>query len=277
MNKLIAIDQKTGKPYKFSAPENFNEFTEQQLVAWAALCLKKLNVDDLVRAVMIIFYRIPFDLFKKIPDSQKVQLAPTLRFLFGKNTLTRWIIKELSIWSLFKGTQKLYGPDDRLANCTIAEYRALELYYQAFERLKVKGEREKANDFLDLLIATLYRPKRKGVIDNDIREPMSEHAVMQRAKRMRSLSRKMRHAILLNYEGIRLFIRENYLDNLPKGKATAGDGLFDFNGIILSVAGSKFGTKAETEKALLYDFLNHVVITSEALELEQKRIQSKLR
>lgn len=268
MNKLIAIE--SGKRYKYYAPENFNEFTEAHLIAWAGICLKKLKIEDLIRVILVVFYQIPISRFDKIPESHKAQLAPTLRFLFGKNTLTKWVIKKLKIWSVWSGSTKLYGPADKLANITIAEFRALEMYYQAYARLMEKGEVNKAASFIDLLIATLYRPKRNGIIDNDIREPLAEHEVMQRAERMRFLSRKFRHAIVLNYEGIRLFIRENYLDKLPKGEGKQ-EGLFDYNNVILSVAGSKFGSKAETEKALLYDFLNHLVISAEELE----RIKNK--
>ncbi|KAA8483765.1 hypothetical protein BDE36_1769 [Arcticibacter tournemirensis] len=254
MNTVIAI-KPSGKPYKFYAPSTWNEVNEKQLVTWAAITLKRLSFGDAARLAMIVFYRMPVKLFFSVPEAQKVQLAPTLRFLFGHNTLTQWVIPRIR-----RRFRWYYGPEHRLQNITIGEYSRTELYYQAY----VKRNDEKA---LDMLIATLYRPLRKGTAERDIREELSDISIRKRAKRMSTLSKRYRHAILLNYEGCRNFIRVNFLDKLPSEGGTKPDEIFDYNKVILAVAGAngKFGTKSETERAFLYDFLQHLVTNAEEI------------
>jgi hypothetical protein len=276
MNNVTGIDSISKKKFEFTAPSNWNEVNEKQLIAWAAICLKKLEFGEAIRMALIVFYSIPPIKFFLIPESQKVELAPTLEFLFGPNKLIRWIIKEVKIASFLAMTRRYYGPEDRLSNITIGEFRRLEFYWQAFTKsyeLSAKSyeHRDSAEGFLDLLIATLYRPKRKGLIDKDVREDISEHGLRLRAEQMAKLPRKVRHAILLNYEGCRAYIREKYLDKLPKGESKSESEIFDYNGIILSVSGGKFGTFKETESAPLYEFLQHVVDTAEEVERLKSR------
>lgn len=247
----------SGKRYDYTAPSNWNELTEKQLILWAAISIKHLSPSDALRLSMMVMYDIPRQLFKQIPDSQLAQLAPTLRFLFEDNKLSKWVIKELK-------DQRLYGPTDRLESMTIGEFAKTELYYQVYVKKNNKAA-------LDLLIAALYRPKHTGQIDKDIREPLTEYGTRQRAEQMAKLPAKLRQAILLNYEGCRNQIRSKYLDKLPKSNAAKSDEIFDYNKTILTVAGGKFGTKSETEKAQLYDFLQHLIDTAEDVERIKKK------
>lgn len=255
MNKVIAINSITKKKVTYTAPSHWNELNEKQLIAWAAICLKKLSIDNAIRLALIAMYGIPPMEFFLIPESQKVELAPTIKFLFEKNNLVKWVIPQIGC-----GFRNYYGPEDRLGNITIAEFRRTELYYQAYIKT---GQ----DEYLDLLIATLYRAKRKGLIDKDIREDITEYGIRNRAKRLKSLSRKFRQATLLNYEGCRGFIHANYLSKLPTSKSdTPSKELFDFNGIIRTIAGGKFGTFEETNSAMLYDFLEHLLETVKEVE-----------
>ncbi len=240
---------------KYTAPSRWDEVNESQLLAWAAICLKELSKKDATRLCLKIFYRMPLLTFFKIPESWRIQIEPTIDFLWTGQLPTKWIIKKIAVLPL---SAPYHGPDDRLANCTILEFRYAMMFYQAY----VKSNNE---EYLDQLIATLFRPKRKGTIKNDIREDLSDFGIQTRARRMRKLSPKFRHAILLNFEGCYSFIQKNYLNKLPKdGSGSAG--IFDFNGIIRTVSGSKFGAKKETEQTLIYDFLEHLIETSEEVE-----------
>lgn len=253
-----------GKRYK--APSKWDEISEKQFIAWAAACLKRLDIGDCIRLCIKVFYNIPLLPFLRMPESWRIQIAPTLGFLFEKQLPVKWVIKVIRPSTPFRIT-KYYGPDDRLANCTINELRYALIFYQAYTRLKDKGDtvENEAEECLDQLIATLYRPKRKGIISHDIREDLTDYGVRQRASLMRKLPAKVRHAILLNFEGCYAHIKKNYLDKLPK-EGKASEGLFDFNGIIRTVSGGKFGPKAQTEQTLIYDFLEHLVENAEEVE-----------
>lgn len=254
MNHTIYI-KPSGKVVKRSAPSAWNEMSEKNLVDWAAITLKKLDIGYAIRLAVIMFYFEP-KLYFRLKDPQILQLASTLKFLFGDNTLTKWTIGKIRV-----GFRNYYGPENKLQNITIEEYRRTELYYQAY----IKKDDQRA---LDMLLATLYRPKRKGIIDRDIREDMTELGIRKRAEKMSKLPKKYRQAILLNYEGCRNFISSNFLSKLPKDGEAKPTDIFDFNQIILGVAGGegKFGTKAETEKANLYDFLQHLITNAEQIE-----------
>ncbi len=255
MNEVLIF----GKRY--TAPSEWDELSEKQFIAWAAACLKKMELSDNIRLFIKILYAIPLAAFLRIPESYKVQIAPTISFLWNGKLPERWVIKKLRI-GLF---HTFYGPDDRLSNCTINELRYALMFYQAYYKKPENGE-----EYLDQLIATLYRPKRRDTIVNDIRENLTDYSVQKRAKIMRRLSAKVRHAILLNFEGCYSLIKRAYLDKLPK-EGKASEGLFDFNGIIRMVSGGKFGPKSQTEQTLIYDFLEHLVENAE----ESERLRSK--
>lgn len=257
MNTLQIIFK--GKATDHTAPSNWNEVTEPQLLSWGAMCLKKLDLPDAVRLAIMVFYSIPFKVFRTIPEAGKVQLAYTLQFLFGVNNLVKWVIPQI------KHEGHIYhGPGDRLENITIAEFAKTELYYQVY----VKQQNPLA---LDMLIAALYRPQRSGLLDRDIREDLTEIGTKHRAELFSKLEPRLRQAILLNYEGCRNFIRINFLDKLPKDGQGSSDEIFDFNKVILNVAGGKFGTKSETEKAYLFDFLQHLLDTAEEIARMKKQ------
>mgnify|MGYP003580039390 CR=1 FL=1 len=82
MNKLILQDDVRGRKYTYSGPSKWNDLSEAQLLAWAALCLKKMPFDHLVKAAFIFLYSIPAKLFFQVPNSQIVQFADKLNFLF---------------------------------------------------------------------------------------------------------------------------------------------------------------------------------------------------
>jgi hypothetical protein len=257
MNTLSIVTK--GKTTDHAAPSNWNECTEAQLLSWGAICLKKLDLPDAVRLSIIVFYNIPFKVFKTIPEAGKVQLAHTLPFLFGENNLVKWIIPKIE-----QNKQTYYGPADRLENLTIGEFSKTELYYQIY----VKQNNPLA---LDMLIAALYRPQRNGLADRDIREDFTEIGTKDRAEQFSTLEPKLRQAILLNYEGCRNFIRKNFLDKLPNDGKGEQQEIFDFNKVILNVAGGKFGTKSETDKAWLFDFLQHLLDTAEEIARMKKQ------
>lgn len=242
--------------YNLTAPSSWNELNEKQLLDWAAICLKKMSLNNCGRMALLAMYDIPVRPFFLIPDSQLIQLLPTIKFLFGANKLTKWVIPVIE----HKGV-KYHGPEQLLQNVSVGEWAKLELYYQVYTKQAKK-------EALEMLIATLYREARKGVLDKDIRVDLHELDARERALKLKDIAPKLQHAILLNYEGCRGLIQEAYLSKLQgdgdKGRKAVE--IFDYRKVILSVAGGKFGTMAETENANLHDFMQHLVTNEEEIQ-----------
>lgn len=260
MNNKITFNQKT-----YTSANSFYELEEKQFIAYAAVLLKKLKMREAIALMVKVLYNIPEDEFFKLKNFQIAQIGDTISWLFQHHNNTCWVIKKISIkQKLGVKKIKLYGPANRLANLLIKELRYTELYYNAYI---------KTNDvnYLNQLIATLYRPKASGILDTDVRIPVAEHDINQRAKVVASLPKKKKHAILINYESCRYFIFQKFPLVFPKqksdGLAGPSKSIFDYNSIILSVAGGKFGTMKETENTKVYDFFTHL---EEHLEQSEK-------
>lgn len=234
----------------YSAPSCWNDLDQKTLISWASICLKKIPLSWAFKLAIISVYVIPKRIFNQMNEGHFLQIRETLKFLYEKNNLNRWVIPHFYV-----GFTKYYGPADALANLTIAEYRKTELLYQMYVRT---GK----TDQITQLIATLYRPKRKGVIHDDIREELNEGSVKKRYAEFERLSPAFRHAILLNYEGCRNFIFQKFQPAFISNGPETNE-LNDLEVIIEAVAGEKFGNFVETEKTNLFRFFRHLVVQIE--------------
>src|SRR5690606_32360899 len=128
--------------------------------------------------------------------------------------LTRNVIGTL--WILGR---RYYGPGNRLANITIAEYRRTEIYYQLYQK-------SKRREFLLLLAATLYR-RRGGKNPEDPRKEMDERSIQRRADFFGwAMHRNTLRSILLFYEGCRQDIMRRHPKVYPKPAGEVDNGPF---------------------------------------------------
>lgn len=107
----------------------------------------------------------------------------------------------------------LTGPTSGLANCTFFEFIQAEqfflshLFHQA-NPSKVSSSKL-LGEYLDLLIATLYRPIRSDYDPNqheDGRYPLTESGTKARLKLIANLDHKTKLAILMWFDGCRQFL-----------------------------------------------------------------------
>lgn len=241
-----------GKKQFFQAPSNWNELTKKQLITWCGIIRQTIDIDLAEKAVTALFYNIPYKLYTQFTDVQELQLRQTLDFLFKTNTLTANVIG-----NFYFLTKNYKGPNNKLANLTIAEYRRTELYYQLYTRTDDKF-------FLNLLAASLFKVK-------DV--PETEKHIVRKAKLFRLLNPNLLHAILLFYEGCRAYIHKSFPRVFVKNKAadqpaSQSNEIQDFEDIILAVAGDKFGNFKETQDANIYTFLKHL---DQQLERSKKK------
>jgi|GEM_PF-6689743 len=233
------------------APSAWHELTAEQLIIWMKICAKNITKEQALMFVSAAFIGLPKREYFRLNAAQQIQLANEFRYLLG-NRLYSWIIDKIKV-SPFR---KFQGPSDHLSTSTIEEFNAAEGYYYMYS--KTRDER-----FLDQLIACLYRPVSAGWIwsknnGKDPRKIFSEVDVNRHARKMRSLDKHLRAAILFNYEGCRSFITARYATVFIPGNGNAPEQLPDLRPLIKTVAGGKFGTYKDTEQTNLYVFLDHL-------------------
>lgn len=244
------------KDYTFTGPENWNQVTAKQLLQWIIVLYGKAEEESKLELSVPIFYGLTTKTYKALAKFQRLQIAPTLRGLFKANTLNVWLIKSFRLY-----LRKYYGPADKLANLTAHEFFNIcePLYWQY---KKTNDERH-----LNALCAVLYRRKRTGIIDDDIREPITDAGIGLRAKRFKQLALGFKLAILFNYEGCRNFITGKYPEAFEgkKGKSKRpGD-------VTLALAGGPLGDHPATKITNLYTFLRHLVnLIEQEEELKSK-------
>lgn len=251
---------------KYTAPSKWDEISADQLVAFAAVTLKKMKLRWAIVVLVKVMYNIPLKEYFKIKDFQRAQIGPTIAWLFEGNKLSKWVITSFWLpekWYSLKKT-KVYGPGNKLANVTIKEFRYLELYYNAYNLTKKVR-------YLDQLIATLYRPASSATPDTDIRINIAEMDINRRAEKMARLPTKFKQAILLNYEGCRAFVIGKYPLVFKPGGAEGKKGIYDYDDMIQAVAGGKYGTYKDTSLTLIFPFFEHMSRQIEAYNKSQQK------
>ncbi len=232
------------KPYSFTAPETWNEVSERQLLLWLSVLYGRAEEEGKLALSVPIFYGLSTKHYKALAPHQRLQIAPTLRKLFKENTLNVWLIRSFRLHF-----RKYYGPADKLSNLTAHEFFNIcePLYWQ----YKKKGD----DSTLNALCAVLYRRKRSGIVDNDIREDITDAGIALRAKRFKGLAKLYKLAILFNYEGCRNFITAKF----PEAFEGKGGQTKRRKDVTLALAGGPLGDHGATKKSNLYTFLEQLV------------------
>lgn len=246
MNHL-SIKINNGRTVRLNAPSSWNELNSTHLLTWSRICLQTVPLQTAKYLAVAGIYQIPTEILESLKEPHLLQISHTLAFLFNKNRLSKWLIKSFKYQ-----TKRYYGPDDHLANLSIFEYRCTELCYQSY----LKNQDRKS---LILLTATLYRPKRKGTIYDDIREDLSDYEVNRRVKRFKKLHPEILHAILINYEGCRNLLMHQYAEVFSTKTRDDHANVSDLQYLIESLAGAPFGSFSETEKTNLHRFFRYLV------------------
>lgn len=233
---------------QYTCPSTWAEMQSKHLLIWAQIINKDLTTPDAFGLATMLFYGIDPKVYFALSSAQQVQLIDTLHFLAEPNGLNNWLIETVKPrpWLTY------YGPSARLATSTIQEFRFAEIYYTAYQR-------DKKPEYLDQLIATLYRRKGNNNLKLDCRTQLSQLLINNQAGKMKHLSPALRNAIVFNYEGCRAYIFKKYANIFKASTSkTTSNELPDLEGIIKTVAGGKFGNYLQTEDTALYIFLNHL-------------------
>lgn len=214
---------------KFNIPESWNEMTRAQLLKVAAIAMDQHSALEFKILVLLALtgwkmaytsvkwhYRFIID-WKTVVEIQIFQLNELLHQLdfLTKETETR-NGKVTFIYSKLYENKILhyglffrkYGPADQLFNITFGEYLAADTYFNRYFETNNQ-------EFLDKLVATLYRPKKKGnrkeiKASGDVREPFNSHTVESRAKHLQYADPALKTAVLLFYQGCKHALIERF-------------------------------------------------------------------
>jgi hypothetical protein len=167
------------------------------------------------------------------------------------------------------GLSRWYGPSDALANITFKEFIHTETNY--FKYCETNNLQ-----YLDKLIATLYRPKKHfnflaryfNTYNADPRARFNDNLLTSRAKKIDTLDNNIKLAILYFYQGCRKFII-NYFPEIFSGGGTVSTEAPDTFRMYLQLtdelAKNNPAEKEKIRNELLYDVLdslNNILINA---------------
>lgn len=183
-------------------------------------------------------------------EEQGINLLELTNFVFQKNECTHNLFPKLKI-GFFKS---IYGPADKLANCSINEFSFAIKYYNIYNKTQDENH-------LDLLIASLYRSSKKNwEVTGDIREDFNPFTAERHIKQISKLSYAHKQAIYLFFHGCLESISLAFPNvfsrpEVQEKQTSTGKTFLD---IILKLSGEKFGSFNETQAENCYIILRQL-------------------
>lgn len=277
MNNIEVIYN--NKSYKFDTASEWNELTNEQVLLVCKLLSLSLPEDEFrLRAAFIM---LPKKVRRIIIKRQRY--LATLDRMFKKSAageeLTDLLLESITLADSFKFLQefgsrttnplpefrhnlRLYaGPADSLRNCSYLEYATADGKLREWDALAKNGKHEQAAAALLEAIAVFWRPKKRFIwlrklfntYNGDSRQTFNVATVTSRAKGLRNLPAEKIEAAMMfidaSYRHITAEFSEVFSD---KGESSEG---FGHAGLLLDLAGTKFGTLNETSATSLYTLL----------------------
>lgn len=198
---------------RYSLPSRWDELSAGQVVQIAWLTSQQLDRVKLAKLLVLV-------LMDALPWHKRLRLR--WFYLMQANTLERadlmYLTRSFAEFTAFT-SQKLqkiggkcvlrptwYGPNSALANASLWEYIKAEQYFTRY--LKDRDE-----EWLNKLVAVLYRPRRKGYdpeLHEDVRVPLIDATIPYRARQVGRLPLPVRIAVLMWFDGCRSHIIRMY-------------------------------------------------------------------
>jgi hypothetical protein len=227
----------------YQVPCLYNELSAVQLKEIAGILHAEIPLPEARVRLLLSLLNVPRSLrlqwyfLFSISDESRYDMEMLADWILeGTNSLTKQLLPLLEVPSFGPFSIKLYGPADELANLSFVEFIKAEGAYISY----AKTRNEEA---LNLLVAILYRPKRKDYdpdspdFDGDIREKYNDHLLAGRVKKVSRLPLATRQAVFLYYDGCRALILQQYSNvfRKPKDGDAKGRG---WGHVLRSLAGS---------------------------------------
>lgn len=265
-----------GKAKTIVYPSDWNELNKRQLVAVASLFLQKLDEytfrikalgeflhrkNPLFKHYSVLLWKQKRGLThtdeKEMLDEIIFNVSTSIEYLFKSNTLTKQLIPKY---------KRYHAPGNCFSNMNIIEFSKAEMRFESYNNTH-------ETKYLNEMIAILYRPSRFlwGIRkyftgETDRRQKYSDKH-MRNARKIAKWPLEVRYAIYLYFQGCREFITTKY-PHVFKVKDDNEPGGFGYAGLIISLAGTKFGDTDKTAYTDLHTILIHLEL--QAIEYEKQ-------
>jgi hypothetical protein len=208
-----------------------------------------------------------------LTNIQLNELARSLDFILEENQGKLSLNSRLTINPVKKIRfgKTFYGPADKLFNLTLEEYIVCEELFDKFH-----ASRE--DEYFDKLIATLWRPKNKGIISQyveDIRSPYEDRYTTAYCRRLKNLKQDQKTAIYLFYAGCRKFLRHRFPDVFKSASGGSDDGLGMLS-LVDALCGDDVTKVDQVRKSYLYDVmirLQRAAVAKQQMEEQLKQMK----
>lgn len=234
-------------------PSNWNELTLDQVLFICPRIMLQDKTDDLVTEIVIYLFGIKGIISKMMNLSQLDALKPAIDFLFEPPDLTVNKLKVINI------RQKKYqGPDDEMKDITVSQFAFANRFMEAF--LKSKQE-----DFLNLMISSLYYPAKKQFVKEDIEK---------NAEKLKRLKLNQKTVILAFYMGSLLMLSKRF-PGIFSSKKSYGKRKNGWLGFFYELAGPKIGNYKEVADMNLYEMFGVMKKINEDARETEKQLKRK--
>lgn len=229
--------QKGNKVWQRTVPTGWDDMTKAQLLRFCKLLVNQGELNDEHRKISLIhgFLGLPNGLFFNLTLGQADDIFDQFAFLFQECKLTKMLVGNFThsgVW--------YYGPQDAFANVRVEEYG----WWDKFLVDYCKTQDPKA---LDMAIACVFRPisLKKAFMPwkwkEDPRVPFNMYTVEKRADELLTLPSHIKHALFLQFIGIRNLKIASNPRVFKKVESYSGPD-FGWLGVMIDLAGLQFGT-----------------------------------
>jgi hypothetical protein len=234
--------------------ENWDELSREQLLALMPVLYHKFAETHRQQIeILKILFGINHVFALRITDVQYCQILWMTHFLLGEHVgLTKQLLPSVRrAWY----HRPRYGPADGLSNVRFLEFVFADAYFVAY----AQGQDEQ---WLDKLIAVLYRPQRKPYrpgaagYGGDRRQDFNENLVDEHAAYLARLPQAEKLAIVTWYRGCRHALELRYpLVFTPENETKATENTGGWGQVLREMSGQAFGNFDETGQQHLHTVL----------------------
>jgi len=193
MQSFSLIDKHSKKAFDYKGPDKWAELTKAQFML--VMNAKATLSDSFKQAILLVqlLFAVKLQSIKKLTTVQAIQLAGIVNFLFeGDQEMGAWHVPKI----LRRMKEPLYGPGNKLANITFAEFMFADICVENY--LKTKDEK-----FLNQLIGVLFREgnEKQKFETGDIRFEFNKAKIDAVVLEAEKFSQAIKNAVLINYLG----------------------------------------------------------------------------
>lgn len=244
---------------EWSAASSFDELRPDEFKRFAGYKARKLTRIAFLQRCGFFFSRIPWKFYKNLTAAQRLDLEYRFDWMLSPIKMELWKMPQVRI-----GLKYYYGPGRKFRNVSGNEFAFADFYYNQYHAT----EKE---EFLNLLMATLYRTSAWFPSVDDRRRKFDDVNIEKRAKKFAKLPFAVKYAVYLNYIGIRETLVKLHPLTFSGKKSEEKAGMDD---IFDSLSGSEYGTFEQIGELSILTILN-ILEKREKKQLREARLKKK--